>query len=139
MPIAKFCHNLGVVATPGYQFCTGPAPRSHQVARNNEKPKPLKKTLILSEYLVGLLLSQSSSPGSRPLGRKIFQDLKIYWQRVLSFVNFRVRSSMGKIRAKTRTSKGNAQPLQARRTQPHGNRMAEALANGGDQIGSKRM
>jgi hypothetical protein len=43
MPIAKLCHNLMVIATPGHGFYVGPAPCGHQVARNNEKPKPFKK------------------------------------------------------------------------------------------------
>ncbi len=45
VPIAIFCHNLSVIATPGYGFCAIPAPYGHKVARKNEIPKPLKKTL----------------------------------------------------------------------------------------------
>jgi hypothetical protein len=45
VPIAKLCQNLAAIATPGYGFCATPAPYGQQVARKNEKPKPLKKTL----------------------------------------------------------------------------------------------
>jgi hypothetical protein len=45
VPIAEFCQNLAAITTPGYRFCTTPAPYGHQVARKNEKPKFLKKTL----------------------------------------------------------------------------------------------
>jgi hypothetical protein len=61
-PIAKFCHNLVVIATPGHGFCTGAAPCSHQVARNNENPKPFKKTLLYGagyHSLGGVLLIMS--------------------------------------------------------------------------------
>lgn len=30
VPMARFCHNLVVLATCGYAFCPGPAPCSHQ-------------------------------------------------------------------------------------------------------------
>jgi hypothetical protein len=56
---------------PGYGFCTGLAPCSHQVARSNEKPKPLKKTLVGSPGQTGnATMSRNQLVEKKPDGKE---------------------------------------------------------------------